>query len=390
MLRDKAGSLSAGPRVTTISRYAASAEVLKRHQDFLQWDGTYAGEDGRLLLADELDEYGTGKLTLAKSASRLTPESGTGPFCFAQTPLFLDRPEHTRFRRLLVGAWDLGTAERALEHRTASLAVDLLSSAAAAGTAEFMSAVAVPLSATVLAWFFGAEPRSWIDFTHQHAWAPSAGSPDDGRGVAAFQRRIWALLTASTRSPRDDAVSRMTWHRTGEEALRPAEIATLVLQMGFVANESTIRYLGSLARALAADPGLRARTRGNAAAARRLAEDIMRIYPPIRGVFRRTERECAVGGVTVPPGHGVFIDLRQANREIAPAGSRPAGTPGNRGHLSFGTGIHRCPGAALVAMEASALIGALCELPVLRVADAGWREDPNGLLEGPSELWLTL
>jgi protein-L-isoaspartate O-methyltransferase/cytochrome P450 len=380
MLRDMAGDLALGPEITTISGYDAAAAILRQHRDFLQWDGTLADADGRLVLPHELRDGGhTGQLVPVPSLSSLIPASDVAPFGFAQTPVFLDQPQHTRFRRLMVGAWELGAAARALKERTASLAAGPLRRAAD-GRVEFMRSVACPVSATVLAWLFGGPPEPWIEFTLEHIWLRELSKPIGMDRVMAYERHVWDLVCSRTRSPMDDAVSRMAWHRPGGDGLRTAEIATLVLQMGFVANESVIRFHGSLASVLASDPGLRTRLRGDAAGVERLIADVLRKRPPIRGVFRRTERECAAAGRVFPPGSGVFLDFKRAN----------TGNAADRGHLSFGTGIHRCPGAALAVMEASAIVDTLCGLPSVTMADGGCREDPIGLLEGPSELWLEL
>src|SRR5207247_699013 len=100
--------------------------------------GTLADADGRLVLPHELRDGGhTGQLVPVPSLSSLIPASDVAPFGFAQTPVFLDQPQHTRFRRLMVGAWELGAAARALKERTASLAAGLLRRAAD-GRVEFM------------------------------------------------------------------------------------------------------------------------------------------------------------------------------------------------------------------------------------------------------------
>src|SRR5262249_3068495 len=150
--------------------------------------------------------------------------------------------------------------------------------------------------------------------------------------------------------------------------------------MTFAANESVMRFLGSVAKTLAADPDLRSRLRGDAVGTERLIGDVLRKQPPLRGVFRRTERACSAGGLSFPPEGRVFVDFKHANLDNA----------ASRGHLAFGTGIHRCPGAALAMMEASAIARTLCALPSLAIAARGYREDPFVFLEGPSELWLEL
>ncbi len=393
MLRDDLGQLIFAPQVTVVEDFETSTEILWQHQHFLQWDGSFITADGRLALLGQLENGSAADAIPVASASRLQPESDLGPFCFAQTPVFLDEPEHTRFRRLLAETWQTGSAARALVPQTALLAEDLLRTAVTGHSVEFIRSVATPLSATVLAWFFGGFPDPWIELALEHQSRTPENEAASLPSMTVFQQHVWELLGRRDRAPEDDAMSRMVRHHARGDALRPAEIATLILQTALVSNETVIRLLGSVAAAIAARSGLRMPPGGDAQRISQLVGSVLRDHPPLRGVFRHAARKCTAGGTEFRPGTGIFVDIKRANRSSSTAlGPRQAATAATSsgGHLSFGAGIHRCPGAALATMEAIVLARALCALPSLRIASDGPAEEPAGLVEGPASLWLDL
>jgi cytochrome P450 len=381
VLRDPVtGDLTLGSCVTAVTSRAGALAVLRDGDRFLQWDGSFRTPAGDLVSVGE--QPGETVLVPISSVSSLTPDCDTGPYCFAQTPVFLDGPRHARFRRLLAADWMVETAGPPLAPLLRRRARELLAGAGGRTAFEFMRSVATRLSAEMLAAFFGGAAEEWSGLTLRH---PSIwGKPADGDSaidlLGEFQQHIWREMMDCVRGPADNAISRMILHHLAGDGLRLGEIHTVVLQMAVVANESVIRMLGSVARALAANPRARRELSGDDKAMRRFQGEILRMCPPIRGVYRRTISPSSAGGIDVPADHGVFVDLRLAGQDGA--------GPGERGHLAFGAGVHGCPGARLALTAGSALTAALCELPVLKVCEGGLSEVPSGLLEGPSELWL--
>lgn len=96
-------------------------------------------------------------------------------------------------------------------------------------------------------------------------------------------------------------------------------------------------------------------------------EETLRLRPPFFGFFRRAVEETTVGGVTMPAGSDVYLGWASANRDPS-VFDRPHQFALDRGrnrHLTFGSGIHTCPGAPLARLE---LRIALEEL-LLRIPD---------------------
>jgi cytochrome P450 len=75
---------------------------------------------------------------------------------------------------------------------------------------------------------------------------------------------------------------------------------------------------------------------------------------PVKGDFRLARRTTDVGGVAVPAGTTLMVVNGAANRDPAhfecPAEFRLE-RPNAGSHLSFGRGVHACPGGALARAE---------------------------------------
>ena len=92
------------------------------------------------------------------------------------------------------------------------------------------------------------------------------------------------------------------------------EILTLMLENVFAPNDSIIRLLGEIARVLAENPEVRLRLRGDTVGTGQFVDAILRRHPPIPGVFRRTEQQATVNGITFPRQCGIDVDFKLVMR----------------------------------------------------------------------------
>jgi cytochrome P450 len=85
-------------------------------------------------------------------------------------------------------------------------------------------------------------------------------------------------------------------------------------------------------------------------------EEVLRLEPPVQGLFRHALRDTTVGGVPIPAGTFVWLLHASANRDRArfpDADSlRLDRAAAGRSHLSFAQGPHFCLGAPLARAEA--------------------------------------
>jgi cytochrome P450 len=395
-LRDPVtGELALGDQVVVLDTYDAVRSAMRDPSSFPQWDGCFRSAGGGLIFPG--DDAGDQALVPIPSLSRLTPVTDRGPFCHAQTPLFLDPPAHTRFRRLLVEDWAVDSAARALRPQVRRLVSEAIAQASRQPSFDFMRSVAARVSPATLALFFGDDPGPWTEFTLKHpaVWGSPDADGDETDVLEPFQRHLWDVMSHRVQAPGADAISRMVQHSLAGDGLTFGEIQTLVVQMAVIANESTMRLLGSVAAVLARRPALRARLRQDKAAVPRLVEEVLRSSPPVRGVFRRTVRACSAAGLTVPAEQGLFVDLKRAGQSTgALEDTEPAGIGlerrSDRRNLAFGMGIHRCAGASLAVMQAAVTAEVLCQLPSMRIPAGGLAEVARDSVEGPSWLLLEL
>lgn len=95
---------------------------------------------------------------------------------------------------------------------------------------------------------------------------------------------------------------------------------------------------------------------------RRILDEVMRSYSPVRRLCRRSLEPLSFPNVEISSEQLVWIDLESAATA--------------RDHLGFGSGSHACPGVALARLECDVLIDCLLDLPdhFLDHADVLWNE----------------
>jgi cytochrome P450 len=112
--------------------------------------------------------------------------------------------------------------------------------------------------------------------------------------------------------------------------------------------------------------------RGDPALLAIFVEEVLRLCSPIRSVWRRATRDCELGGVAIPAGSRVRLQIGAANRDarVFPDPERLCLHRANAAdHLAFGRGIHGCLGAALARPVIDAAFRVLLErLDDLRLA----------------------
>lgn len=102
--------------------------------------------------------------------------------------------------------------------------------------------------------------------------------------------------------------------------------------------------------------------------------------------------DLSIGGVLIPAGETILLGVASANRDPSrfPEPDRLDLARADNPHLSFGRGIHYCPGAPLAKLETEVALGKLLQrLPGLTLAvkpgELRWRPSfrSRGLLELP-------
>ncbi len=299
--------------------------------------------------------------------------------------LTLDPPDHTRIRRLVASAFTVRSVDQ-LRPRVQALADELLdgiAASAAGGGApvDLMSTYAFPLPFQVITELLGMPPGDRdrlraLSHTITQSLEPVLDDATMRVTLEASDEMNDHILDAiewKRRNPADDLLSAMIAAEEDGERLTTVELVDQVVLLYVAGHETTVNLIGNGTLALlrhrdqmerlVADPGLDANA----------ADELLRWDSPVQVSRRIMLDELEVAGETVRRGDMVMTLLGAANRDPdhwgPTAGQLDLGRAGAGAHLSFGSGIHHCLGAALARLEGATAIGALVRrFPAMELA----------------------
>ena len=262
--------------------------------------------------------------------------------------------------------------------RSASIANSLIDRFADGGRVEILDALAGPLPATVVADIIGIpEDRRdvFLDWKEE-----VIGNPEVEFTTATSERyqRIRALfqafIAARRAQPADDMISTLVVARTrdGAELDDQAVLGLLLLFLGG-GQETTGKAITSGVRVLATQPQLQSELRARPGRIPAFIEELLRVESPVKGIFRIATRDTQIGEVAVPEGSFVQLMWGSGNRDEAAFDEPDVFDPNRFGDgrrpehhiLTFGHGIHLCPGAPLARLQTTDRVrGAPGSLPL--------------------------
>jgi cytochrome P450 len=240
---------------------------------------------------------------------------------------------------------------------------------------DLVSELNIPLPVTVIAEMLGVEPEKRHVFKH---WSDAIIAGATGSGIAnpldsgvleamgELRAYLRPIVRERRRLPADDLISVLVAAEVDGEGLSDYEIFLFVLLLLVAGNETTTNLLGNAVDALLAHPQQLARVVAEPALIPALVEETLRFDGPVQFVTRRTTRDFALHGQTLPADALVVVLLGSANRDERrfPDPDRFDVSRDARGHVAFGFGAHFCLGASLARLEATAALEALVpELP---------------------------
>ena len=184
-------------------------------------------------------------------------------------------------------------------------------------------------------------------------------------------------IAARRRTPREDVISHLL-----EQEYNPMEVLIECITYGAAGMATTRELIGMAAWHLLEDESLRTRyLTAEEPERQRILHEILRLEPVVGRLYRRTVRDVQVqDGAhtwTIPAGARVVLDVRAANADVAAVGADPLAlcperelAPGVQPPvLSFGDGVHRCPGAFIAIQETDIFLHRLLRLPLRMVRE---------------------
>jgi cytochrome P450 len=298
---------------------------------------------------------------------------------FARHMLVVDPPDHSRLRRLVSGAFSVRRIER-LQPRVQAVIDDLLDGIAKQGgdaTVDLVAAFAFPLPFTVICELLGVpEPdRQPLGDALKTLLGPTGTDEEYARAKVASDavvEMLNALVETKQQHPADDLVSALISARDGDARLDQRELLSTIFQLIVAGHDTTTSLIGNSVVALLRHPDQLATLKAHPEMIPAAVEELLRYDAPVpHSTFRYAVEPIELGGVTIPAGAQVIINLASACHDEThyPRSEELDIERPEVRHLAFGHGIHFCLGAPLARMEGHLALGTLfTRFPELRLA----------------------
>ena len=326
------------------------------------------------------------------SAAGLTVEAGTGVDLGEATPIvFLDPPDHTRFRRLL-GSGFTPRQVSDLEGDVRAFVVERIERLRAAGGGDVVAELFKPLPSFVVAHYLGvpaADRPLFHRWTEQIVAAAAQGRTGDPEsGVLDLLAYFSDLVERRRVEPGDDMVSQLL--ALGEDTVSVAWVLGFAFTMVTGGNDTTTGLLGGAAMLLADHPGQRRLLVDDPRLISSAVDELLRLTSPVQNLARTTTRDVEVDGTTIPQGSKVLLGYGAANRDPREFGDDAEDLDVRREPariLSFGYGAHHCLGAAAARLQGRvALEELLSRCPGYAVDAAGMAYATGNYVRRPTNL----
>ena len=269
---------------------------------------------------------------------------------------------------------DFHTAHRALlaqllthsrlkknEDYVAGLVVRLVDDILERGGGEITKDFAHALSTLVIADLLGVPEEDRQGLIDTLGLPPTQIGGDEAHKVlsdplAFLHGRFKGYLEERQRNPQDDMLTGLV-QSTYKDGSKPdldvlARLACFLFGAG---QDTSARLVAFSFRILGDHPEIQARLRADPdKRIPEFIEEVLRMETPVKTLSRIAVEPTEIGGVAIPVGSIVTVNIAGANRDprhFADPDSFRIDRPGVRDHISFSRGAHACIGAPLARME---------------------------------------
>ncbi|PPJ36415.1 hypothetical protein C5E45_20420 [Nocardia nova] len=259
--------------------------------------------------------------------------------------------------------------QHALRSTVDHAASGLIASFCGHGSADLVSEFAIPVAVHVFSWMLGLPPDRQ-DEAAQAVW--ELRTAEDTTPLTTL---AWSAVEAARMTPSTDVISRLCQH---SENLDDHEVVQQVVLLYSSGCLPTIDLIGNALMLVMTDQRFGEAVLCGSLGLRDALDRVLTVEPP-RPILRpRFPTSLQIrDGVLLPPHHPVLVSPAGCAADPVMAATH-ARQVGNRSHLGWGGGEHKCPdeAAALAMLTAEEALGLLFEsLPDMRLApDAriGW------------------
>jgi cytochrome P450 len=277
--------------------------------------------------------------------------------------IFMDPPDHTRYRRLVSKAF---TPRRVagIEEDIRKQCVILLDAQDGKSSFDLVQDFGARLPAYVIAALLGVPEedrdmfRRWIDESFH--LDPDSGMNNEVSAAAMMQTLEYAneAMSERERNPRDDMFTELLNAEIVDEdgelrKLTREQSTGFAILIGSAGTETVARLIGWAGVTLDNNPDQRAELAANPELLPNAVEELLRYEAPSPVQGRWSTAESEWHGTTIPANSKVIMITGSAGRDerAFPDADRFDIHRKIDHHVSFGYGIHFCLGAALARME---------------------------------------
>jgi cytochrome P450 len=295
--------------------------------------------------------------------------------------LEMDPPQHGPWRSIFNNAITPRTAG-AMENFVRADVNHHIDQFIARGSCDLVHELAEPVPAETICRLVGIDD-ALVPKVREAALAMFAaqGNPEEfGRRQAVFAALTLPEVHARRTNPRDDYLTRLAAFDIEGRPLDDEDYVGLFAAFLGAGHHSTTSAMASLIYEVFSRPAVRDEMKAEPKKLLTVVEEVLRLRPPFFGFFRRATKDVEVSGVEIPAECDVYMGWAAANRDpkaFATPDDLKIDRYPNR-HLTFGFGIHTCPGASLARMELRVLLEELLR----RIPDLSISTVPEYLFGG--------
>ncbi len=306
---------------------------------------------------------------------------------------------HSRLRGILFEALNPARI-LSLKPKIESVARSLVANARRQREFDFLAAVAVPLTVTMIAELIGwpeAERhrlRPWSADIVRLYERDSSDEDERAAETAAreFGRMVDVIVAERRGRPRDDVISELAAAEDRGLLRSHDELIASCMLLLNAGHEATVNASGNGLLALLRHPVQLDSLRADSKLMPGAIEEMLRYESPLHMFHRYVLEDFSFAGVSLKRGETVGLLYGSANRD-AGAFDKPDEFDIRRRpnrHLAFGAETHFCLGSQLARLELSTLFRVLLEeLPDLALAEREPQYRPGFVFRGLKRLMLT-
>jgi cytochrome P450 len=198
------------------------------------------------------------------------------------------------------------------------------------------------------------------------AFEASNAMRDYLEGVVAWKRE----------HPADDVLTGLIQAEEDGDTLDAVELEAQIVLLYIAGHETTVNLIGNGLQALLRHPDQLRRWSEDPGLDATAVDECLRYDAPVQMSRRIVLGDVTIRGQTLPAGTLVMTHLASANRDPAKWGPTAdqldVGRADANQHVSFGSGIHFCLGAALARLEGQVAMGSI----IRRFPDLALAGDP--------------